>query len=170
MSVTAARGFTAGAATAGLKPSGRPDVAIVSAERAVPAAGVFTTNTVAAAPVRQSRAVLSTGSLRAVVLNSGGANACTGPQGLADAYAMASATATALACDESEVAVASTGLIGVRLDMDLLLPGIAKAAASLGPDGSAAAEAIRTTDTVAKQAVAGVPSKSVAYGLANCWG
>jgi glutamate N-acetyltransferase/amino-acid N-acetyltransferase len=167
VSVTAARGFTAAAATAGLKRSGKPDLALVSAERAVPAAGVFTTNTVAAAPVRQSRDVLANGALRAVVLNSGGANACTGPAGLADAYAMAATTAQTLGCGENEVAVASTGLIGVRLDMERVLPGIAKAAANLGPDGSAAADAIRTTDTVAKQAVAamhGVTAGGMAKG------
>ena len=150
MSVTAAAGFLAGAATAGLKRSGRDDVALVAAERPVPAAGVFTTNRVQAAPVRQSRRVLDGGLLRAVVLNSGGANACTGPQGIADADAMAAAAENALG--GGPVAVASTGLIGVRLPMDLVLPAVAKAAASLGPDGGPAAEAIRTTDTRAKQA------------------
>jgi glutamate N-acetyltransferase/amino-acid N-acetyltransferase len=165
VSVTAARGFAAGAATAGLKPSGRPDVALVAAERPVPAAGAFTTNRLAAAPVHQSRAVLAGGLLRAVVLNSGGANACTGPQGHADAAAMSEAAAAALG--GGPVAVASTGLIGVRLPMDLVLPGIAKAAAALGPDGSQAAEAIRTTDTRAKQAAAtrnGVTAGGMAKG------
>ncbi|HEV2889895.1 MAG TPA: bifunctional glutamate N-acetyltransferase/amino-acid acetyltransferase ArgJ [Frankiaceae bacterium] len=152
MSVTAARGFLAAAATAGLKRSGKPDVALVAAERPVPAAGVFTTNKVTAAPVRQSRAALAGGLLRAVVLNSGGANACTGPRGLDDAAAMAATAADALG--GGPVAVASTGLIGVRLPMDLVLPAVAKAAVSLGPDGGAAADAIRTTDTCSKQAVA----------------
>ena len=156
MSVTAARGFTASGVTAGLKASGLPDLALVAAEAAVPAAAVLTTNRVQAAPVRQSREALRDGTLRAVVLNSGGANACTGPQGLADAHTMAAVAAANLGCAPGEVAVASTGLIGVRLPMDRVVPGIEAAAAALAPDGGrAAAEAIRTTDTVAKEAVAG---------------
>ena len=155
MSVTAARGFTAAGVVAGLKPSGRPDLAVVAAARPVSAAGVFTTNRVAAAPVRQSRAALADGTLRAVVLNSGAANACTGAQGVADAAAMAAVTAAALGCEAGDVAVASTGLIGVPLPMDRVLPGIGAAVAALSPGGgTAAAEAIRTTDSVAKQAVA----------------
>lgn len=155
MSVTAARGFTASGVTAGLKASGLPDLAMVAADRPVAAAGVFTRNTVQAAPVRQSRDALADGLLRAVVLNSGGANACTGARGTADAHAMAAAAATALGCDAGDVAVASTGLIGVPLPMDRVLPGIAAAAAALDADGAhAAANAIRTTDTVPKEAVA----------------
>jgi glutamate N-acetyltransferase/amino-acid N-acetyltransferase len=153
MSVTAARGFTASGVTAGLKESGLPDLALVAADRPVPAAAVFTSNRIQAAPVRQSRAALADGRLRAVVLSSGGANACTGPAGLADAYGMAAAAATALGADPADVAIASTGLIGVRLPMHLVLPGIASAATALTAVGGAdAAEAIRTTDTVAKQA------------------
>ena len=153
MSVTQAKGFPAAGVVAGPTRSGRPDLAIVAADRPVAAAGVFTSNKVQAAPVRQSRAALADGTLRAVVLNSGGANACTGPQGVRDAAAMAAATAAALGCDPADVAVASTGLIGVPLPMGRVLPGIAVAAAALGPDGgTAAAEAIRTTDSIAKQA------------------
>jgi glutamate N-acetyltransferase/amino-acid N-acetyltransferase len=153
VSVTAAQGFAASGVTAGLKASGLPDLALVAADLPVPAAAVFTTNRVQAAPVRQSRGALYDGRLRAVVLNSGGANACTGPDGLADAYAMATATATALGAEPHDVAVASTGLIGVRLPMPLVLPAIDRAAAALSRGGGAeAAEAIRTTDTVAKQA------------------
>jgi glutamate N-acetyltransferase/amino-acid N-acetyltransferase len=155
MSVTAARGFTASGVTAGLKESGLPDLALVAAERPVPAAAVFTTNRVQAAPVRQSRAALASGRLRAVLLNSGGANACTGPEGLDDAYTMAGTAATALRAHPADVAVASTGLIGVRLPMHLVLRGVARAAYALASDGGPlAAEAIRTTDTVAKQATA----------------
>ena len=154
MSVTAARGFTASGVTAGLKASGAPDLALVAAEYPVPAAAVFTTNKVQAAPVRQSRAAVADGLLRAVLLNSGGANACTGPRGLADAHAMAAVAAAGLYCDDDDVAVASTGLIGVHLPMDRVLPGIEAAVAALrADDGADAAEAIRTTDTHAKQTV-----------------
>jgi glutamate N-acetyltransferase/amino-acid N-acetyltransferase len=153
VSVTAAKGFTAAGITAGLKPSGRPDLALVVCDTLATAAGVFTTNTVQAAPVRQSVEALRGGRLRAVVLNSGGANACTGAPGRADADAMAAATALALHTDPGHVAVASTGLIGVRLPMDLVLPGIATAALRLRPTGGDdAAQAILTTDKFAKQA------------------
>jgi glutamate N-acetyltransferase/amino-acid N-acetyltransferase len=154
VSVTAAAGFRAAGVTAGLKSSGRPDVAVVAADRTVTAAAVFTTNRVQAAPVQQSRRVLRQGRVRAVVLNSGGANACTGPDGLADADATATTAALALGCSPAEVAVASTGLIGVRLPMDLLLPGVEAACGDLSVDGGgAAARAIMTTDTVSKEAV-----------------
>ncbi|WP_018503057.1 bifunctional glutamate N-acetyltransferase/amino-acid acetyltransferase ArgJ [Parafrankia discariae] len=155
MSVTAARGFRAAGAAAGLKPSGRPDVALVVNDGpADAAAGVFTRNRVQAAPVLWTRQVLTTGRLRAVVLNSGGANACTGPAGFADTHATAEHVGAALGIGAGEVAVCSTGLIGVRLPMDLLLPGVTQAVGALSPaGGDAAAEAIRTTDTVAKQAV-----------------
>ena len=153
MSVTAARGFRAAGVTAGLKDSGRPDVAVVACDRPSTAAGVFTTNRVQAAPVQQSRRVLRAGRVRAVVLNSGGANACTGAPGLADAEATAAAVATALTCSAEEVAVASTGLIGVRLPMDRLLPGVRAACDALATDGGRdAARAIMTTDTVSKEA------------------
>lgn len=154
MSVTAAQGFRATGVAAGLKSSGKPDVALVvnDGPESV-AAAVFTTNTVAAAPVLWSRQVLQTGRLRAVVLNSGGANACTGPEGFADTHATAEHTAAALALAPIDVAVCSTGLIGVRLDMPALLAGVDACAAGLNDDGGAeAAEAILTTDTVAKQA------------------
>lgn len=155
MSVTAAQGFRAGGVAAGLKTSGKPDVALVVNEGPESvAAAVFTTNTVAAAPVLWSREVLKSGSLRAVVLNSGGANACTGPEGFADTHATAERTAAALHLAPIDVAVCSTGLIGVRLDMPALLAGVDACAESLSAEGGpAAAEAILTTDTVAKQAV-----------------
>jgi glutamate N-acetyltransferase/amino-acid N-acetyltransferase len=154
VSVTAAAGFTAAGVTAGLKASGRPDVAVVAADRLATGAAVFTTNRVQAAPVQQSRNVLRDGRVRAVVLNSGGANACTGSAGRADADLTAAAAARALGCDADEVAVASTGLIGVRLAMHLLIPGVQAACGALTADGgAAAAAAIMTTDTVAKEAV-----------------
>jgi glutamate N-acetyltransferase/amino-acid N-acetyltransferase len=154
VSVTAAQGFRASGVTAGLKASGRPDVALVVSDVTANAAAVFTTNTVQAAPVRQSRAAVADGRLRAVVLNSGGANACTGAQGRADADTMAAVAAARLGCAAADVAVASTGLIGVRLPMALVVPGIEAAAAALttsgGPD---AARAVMTTDSVPKEAV-----------------
>ncbi|RFU41089.1 bifunctional glutamate N-acetyltransferase/amino-acid acetyltransferase ArgJ [Actinomadura logoneensis] len=153
MSVTAPQGFRAAGVSAGLKQNGGRDVALVVNEgpsRA--AAGVFTRNRVKAAPVLWSEQVLKGGRLRAVVLNSAGANACTGPDGFADTHATAERVAALLADSPGEVAVCSTGLIGTRLDMDRLLPGVEAAAAELsrGDGGLAAADAIRTTDTVAK--------------------
>ncbi|MFC4913527.1 bifunctional glutamate N-acetyltransferase/amino-acid acetyltransferase ArgJ [Actinomadura gamaensis] len=153
MSVTAPQGFRAAGVSAGLKENGGRDVALVvndGPSRA--AAGVFTRNRVKAAPVLWSEQVLKGGRLRAVVLNSAGANACTGPDGFADTHATAEKVADLLADSAGEVAVCSTGLIGTRLDMDRLLPGVESAAAELsrGDGGLAAADAIRTTDTVAK--------------------
>ncbi|MFE5792039.1 bifunctional glutamate N-acetyltransferase/amino-acid acetyltransferase ArgJ [Streptomyces sp. NPDC056503] len=162
MSVTAAQGFTAAGIAAGIKQNGNPDLALVvntGPRRA--AAGVFTSNRVKAAPVTWSQQVLADGELTAVVLNSGGANACTGPQGFQDTHATAEKVAEVLGAQGTEigageVAVASTGLIGVLLPMDKLLPGVEKAAAELSPHGGEkAAIAIKTTDTVHKTAVAG---------------
>jgi len=155
VSVTAAAGFTAAGAAAGLKASGGPDVAlVVNTGPAYAAAGVFTSNRVQAAPVLWSREVLSGGAVRAVVLNSGGANACTGPAGFQDTHRTAEHVAALLGCGAGEVAVCSTGLIGERLPMDRLLDGVDKAAAGLDrAGGDAAAEAIRTTDTVRKTTV-----------------
>jgi glutamate N-acetyltransferase/amino-acid N-acetyltransferase len=152
MTVTAAKGFTAAGVAAGLKSSGDPDVAlVVNTGPSYAAAGVFTTNRVQAAPVLWSRQVLSGGAVRAVVLNSGGANACTGPAGFQDTHRTAEHLAELMGCGAGEVAVCSTGLIGERLPMDRLLDGVGKAVADLaGNGGDAAAEAIRTTDTVRK--------------------
>ena len=153
MSVTAAKGFLAAGVAAGLKASGRPDVALVVNEGSGAVAAVFTTNRVQAAPVVLTMQVVAGGTVRAVVLNSGGANACTGKPGYADAVATAEHVAKAIGCEPGEVAVASTGLIGTRLPMELLLPGIAAAAAQLSAaKGAEAAQAIMTTDTVSKQA------------------
>jgi len=156
VSVTAPKGFRASAATAGLKDSGAADLALVVNDGPLDAAaGVFTANRVKAAPVLWSQQVLAAGRVEAVVLNSGGANACTGPAGFADTHWTAECVAEALGTGAARVAVCSTGLIGVRLPMDLLLPGVGQAAGALSDAGGAdAAEAIRTTDTTAKTAVA----------------
>lgn len=155
MSVTAAQGFRAAGVIAGLKPSGKPDVAIVvndGPERV--AAAVFTSNRVEAAPVTWSRQVVSDGRADAVILNSGGANAITGAQGFADTHATAEHVAELLQVSAGDVVVCSTGLIGELLPMPKLLTGADEAAKNLSADGgSAAAEAIMTTDTVSKQAV-----------------
>ena len=158
MSVTAPLGFRAAGVTAGLKPSGQPDVAVVlndGPSRAV--AAVFTTNRVQAAPVTWTRQVVADGRVRAVVLNSGGANACTGPHGFQDTHATAEHLAAAIdalfagGVGAGEIAVCSTGLIGERLPMDKLLPGVSAAVAEASRAGGlAAADAIRTTDTVVK--------------------
>ena len=173
MSVTTAMGFLAGAVTAGLKTSGKSDLALVlNTGPDFAAAAVFTTNRVKAAPVLWSEQVIKDGRLRAVVLNSGGANACTGPAGFADAHQTAELAANALRQAQGgsraqgasgapgafgdvgaiDVAVCSTGLIGLRLPMDKVISGIAKLVPQLAADGGpAAAEAIMTTDTVPKQ-------------------
>ncbi len=155
MSVTVAKGFSAAGVAAGIKASGRRDLAlVVNTGPSRVAAGVFTSNKFQAAPVVWSAATLAGGELDAVVLNSGGANACTGPAGFADAVDMAGATASALGVPPGRVAVCSTGLIGVRLPMDAVRQGIAAAASALSDEGGEdAAEAIMTTDTVSKQAV-----------------
>jgi glutamate N-acetyltransferase/amino-acid N-acetyltransferase len=155
VSVTSARGFRAAGVAAGLKDSGEADVALVVNDGPLrAAAGVFTTNRVKAAPVLWSQRTVADGRLDAVVLNSGGANACTGPAGFADTHATAEHTASVLGLSSFDVAVCSTGLIGVRLPLKRLLAGVDDASAALGPSGGAdAARAVMTTDTVPKEAV-----------------
>ncbi|MBT2490133.1 bifunctional glutamate N-acetyltransferase/amino-acid acetyltransferase ArgJ [Streptomyces sp. ISL-96] len=158
MSVTAPKGFTAAGIAAGIKDSGNPDLAlVVNNGPRLAAAGVFTSNRVKAAPVLWSEQVVKGGRISAVVLNSGGANACTGPKGFQDAHATAEKAAQVLEGHSAgEIAIASTGLIGINLPMDKLLPGIEKAATELSAHGGEkAAIAIKTTDTVHKTAVAG---------------
>ncbi|MDR1193880.1 MAG: bifunctional glutamate N-acetyltransferase/amino-acid acetyltransferase ArgJ [Peptococcaceae bacterium] len=153
-SVTAPKGFLAGAAKAGIKKAGRYDLAIVYSPTLAVMAGIFTTNKVKAASVLLSQAHLSAGGGqgRGVVFNSGYANACTGEQGKKDAAGMAKATAAALGCGEEEVLVASTGLIGACLPMEKVLAGVTEAAANMSlAGGSLAAQAIMTTDTVPKE-------------------
>jgi glutamate N-acetyltransferase/amino-acid N-acetyltransferase len=152
MSVTAPLGFRAAGIAAGIKESALPDVAVVlndGPSRA--AAAVFTANRVQAAPVQWTRQVVAGGRVRAVVLNSGGANACTGPLGFQDTHTTAEHLAATLSESAGEIAVCSTGLIGERLPMDKLLPGIDAAVAEASRTGGLpAADAIRTTDTVVK--------------------
>ncbi|MEO7131425.1 MAG: bifunctional glutamate N-acetyltransferase/amino-acid acetyltransferase ArgJ [Dermatophilaceae bacterium] len=148
------QGFRAAGVTAGLKASGRPDLALVVNDGPDHhAAAVFTSNRVVAAPVIWSRQVVSDSRVDAVVLNSGGANACTGAPGFQDAHRMAELVASGVGVSAGDVVVCSTGLIGELLPMDKVTAGIAAAAAELGPDGhEAAAVAIMTTDTVHKVA------------------
>jgi glutamate N-acetyltransferase/amino-acid N-acetyltransferase len=157
LSVTAPLGFRAAGVAAGLKQTGQPDVAVVLNDGpSRSAAAVFTSNRVQAAPVTWTRQVVSGGRVRAVVLNSGGANACTGPAGFQDTHATAEHLAAAINArgedaSAGEIAVCSTGLIGERLPMDKLLPGVSTAVAEASRAGGlAAADAIRTTDTVVK--------------------
>ncbi|MGJ9404625.1 bifunctional glutamate N-acetyltransferase/amino-acid acetyltransferase ArgJ [Arthrobacter sp. KK5.5] len=156
--VTAPRGFRASGVTAGLKASGKPDVALVVNDGPLKhAAAVFTSNRVAAAPVHWSRQAVSDGRADAVVLNSGGANACTGPQGFQNTHATAEHVAATLGVSAGDVLVCSTGLIGEQLPMDKLLAGIDAATRVLGDGGpndggAAAATAIMTTDSVSKEA------------------
>ncbi|HEY2639318.1 MAG TPA: bifunctional glutamate N-acetyltransferase/amino-acid acetyltransferase ArgJ [Streptosporangiaceae bacterium] len=156
MTVTSPLGFRAAGVAAGIKASGNPDVAVVINDGpAAAAAGVFTSNRVKAAPVLWSQQVLGSGVLRAVALNSGGANACTGPAGFQDTHRTAEHLAGLLGVGAGEIAVCSTGLIGERLPLDRLLAGVTAAtgqASALG--GLAAAEAIKTTDTVPKTCLA----------------
>jgi glutamate N-acetyltransferase/amino-acid N-acetyltransferase len=152
VSVTAPLGFRAAGVAAGLKESGERDVAVVindGPSRA--AAAVFTRNRIQAAPVTWTRQVVSGGRVRAVVLNSGGANACTGPKGFQDTHATAEHLASALQDSAGEIAVCSTGLIGERLPMAKLLPAVDAAVTEADRGGGVhAADAIRTTDTIIK--------------------
>ncbi|MFJ5231535.1 bifunctional glutamate N-acetyltransferase/amino-acid acetyltransferase ArgJ [Kitasatospora sp. NPDC088391] len=169
MGVTAAKGFRAAGVTAGIKASGNPDLALVVNDGPRhAAAGVFTSNRVHAAPVKWSRQVLNDGELTAVVLNSGGANACTGPEGFQDTHATAEKVAAELGTGALEVAVCSTGLIGVRLPMDKLLPGVEQAVKALSDTGGeSAAIAIKTTDTVHKTAQVTAPAGWTVGGMAK---
>jgi glutamate N-acetyltransferase/amino-acid N-acetyltransferase len=144
-------GFRAAAVASGIYPD-RPDLAIVTADIAGPAAGVFTTNRVQAAPVLVSREHLGGGVARAIVINAGCANACTGPQGLADARRMAELTGQGLGCPAREIVVASTGVIGVALPMEKVEAGIQTLIPRLNSSGGGeAARAIMTTDTRPKE-------------------
>jgi glutamate N-acetyltransferase/amino-acid N-acetyltransferase len=154
VSLTEPLGFRAAGVAAGIK-FGRLDLALLAADAPCAAAGVFTANLAKAAPVLVSREHLQSGSARAVVVNAGCANAGTGEGGLADAREMAAIAARAVGCAASEVLVASTGVIGVRLPMDKVRAGIREAGERLSREGGAdAARAIMTTDTRPKQASA----------------
>ena len=144
-------GFVAAAVTAGIKPSGKPDMAlVVNTGPEFVAAGVFTRNRVVASPVKLTRKAVADGRLAAVVYNSGNANACNGAQGDADAAAVVQRVADAIGCEAADVAACSTGLIGEQLPLDLMLNAVDPLVAGLGDHADAAAEAIMTTDTVRK--------------------
>ena len=155
--ITAPAGFLAAATRAGIKPSGKPDMALVVNQGPnFDAAAVFTRNRVVAAPVKLSREAVADGTLQAVIYNSGNANACNGEQGDKDAAAMVAAVSEHTGIPVANVAACSTGLIGEPLPMEQALAGIGVVAGNLGADkahGQAAAEAIMTTDTVTKEAV-----------------
>lgn len=150
--VCAPRGFRAAGVAAGIKPSGNPDVTLIVSDCPAAAAGVFTRNRVVAAPVLVSREHLAGGTARAIAINAGNANACTGTQGMEDARRMAQITANLLEIPVEQVLVASTGIIGRPLPMDRLEAGLGQAAAELSPEnGSQAARSIMTTDTRPKE-------------------
>ena len=151
--VSATPGILASGIAAGLKPSGSLDMALVAAPGPVAAAAVQTSNQVTAAPVQVTARHIANARARAVLLNAGSANVCTGPDGLTLAEESARVTAAALGCDPSDVLLCSTGVIGVPIPAQPFLDGIPRLVAELSPDGGDdAAEAIRTTDTYAKQA------------------
>jgi glutamate N-acetyltransferase / amino-acid N-acetyltransferase len=174
--VTAPAGFRAAGISAGIKASGARDFALVFNEGPdYAAAGVFTRNRVKAAPVLWTQQVLTTGQLRAVILNSGGANACTGPAGFQDTHATAEAVAAALSdwgteTGAIEVAVCSTGLIGDRLPMDKVLAGVGQIVHEMAgglTGGEDAAHAIMTTDKVPKQVALHHPDNWTVGGMAK---
>ncbi len=149
--VTAARGFLAAGVHAGLKKC-KNDMAMLYSKKVCNVAGVYTTNKVKGAPLLVTMPRVARGKAQAVVMNAGNANTCNGEQGLKDAEKMASESADALGISEEYTLVASTGVIGQRMPMDKIIKGIRQSADELRPDGGlAAAEAIMTTDTVAKE-------------------
>jgi glutamate N-acetyltransferase/amino-acid N-acetyltransferase len=153
--VTAPAGFRASGVACGIKANGKPDLSLLVSDTAASAAAVFTTNVAQAAPILVSREHLQQagGTARAVVINSGCANACTGEDGLRDARDMTRLTAEALQCPQPEVLVASTGVIGVKLPMAKVAAGVRSATAALSPDGGGnAARGIMTTDPFSKEA------------------
>ncbi|MDY5151742.1 bifunctional glutamate N-acetyltransferase/amino-acid acetyltransferase ArgJ [Actinotignum urinale] len=154
MSITTPAGFSASATAAHIKPSGKPDMALVVNNGPLyVASAVFTRNKVCAPPVKLSRKAVGHGELHAVIYNAGNANACTGERGWNDALAMQKKTADELGCLPDNVAVCSTGIIGDYLPMENISSGIHTLAATLGSHGSQAARAIMTTDTVSKEAI-----------------
>ena len=162
--VTAAAGFRAAGVTAGLKASGRPDLALVVNDGPRDSlCAVFTSNRVVGEPVKWSREVAADGHARAVVLNSGGANVCTGPAGYADVEATAATVAGALGLQPTDVLVASTGLIGERLPVDRLLGGVAPLVGALSADGGGAGDGV----SVAPAPVAGSVMRTAAVSGAS---
>ena len=168
MGVTYPKGFQAAGVKAGIKKSGNLDVAVIYTEKKAAVAGTFTKNTVAAAPVHVSKAVVATHTAHAIVANAGCANACTGAQGETDAAAMQKIAADALGCTSADVIVGSTGIIGQLLPMDKVEQGIHAAVKALSADGSVdAGNAIITTDTYSKAGATSVMigGKEVRFGI-----
>ena len=163
--VTTPAGFTAAGVQAGIKASGALDLAMIVADEPAAAAAIFTTNQVQAAPVQVSRDQIarSAGRVRAVVVNSGCANACTGARGMATARSTVQVAASLLGCPPEQVLVASTGVIGVHLDEAKVVAGIRAAVEALGRDGEPAARAIMTTDLAPKSAAARVETPQGAF-------
>ncbi len=164
--VTSPRGFRAGATAAGIKYEGRLDLGVLYSERPATAAGVFTRNAVQSAPVQISARHLTSGTARAVVANSGCANACTGERGLRDAESMAALVAARLGLTTEEVLVASTGVIGTFIPLDRVAAGVARISPTNA--GEEFARAIMTTDTTCKQIAvsAGNPRTPFTIGAA----
>ncbi len=150
--ITSPAGFTAAGIACGIKPSGNPDLAVIQSDVPALVAGAFTCNSFQAAPVLYCKQKLARSkTARAIVVNSGNANSCTGPDGLQDAVAMAAKTAECLGIQADDVLVSSTGVIGLALPMNNVLDGIESAVRELSRDGgAAAARAIMTTDTATK--------------------
>jgi glutamate N-acetyltransferase/amino-acid N-acetyltransferase len=164
--VTAPSGFRASGLHCGIKASGKPDLSLIVSDRPATAAGLFTINLAKAAPIYlcQDHLASSGGRAVAIITNSGCANACTGPQGVADAREMGQLTAAALGCRDDHVLVASTGVIGVNLKMDKIRAGIPQAVAALQADGgAAAARAIMTTDPFPKEHAVEVTTERGAF-------
>ena len=156
MSVVAPQGFRAGGLAVGIKGSGDPDMTLIATDHPVPAVAVFTTSLTAAPPVQVTREHLASGMAKAIVVNSGAANAGTGAGGVLDARMMAAAVARELGCEDTDVLVCSTGPIGGRLPMDRILDAIPLLVSGLGDGdehGLAAARGIMTTDSIEKVAV-----------------
>ncbi|MEQ9454551.1 MAG: bifunctional glutamate N-acetyltransferase/amino-acid acetyltransferase ArgJ [Phycisphaeraceae bacterium] len=167
-SLSVPRGFRFAGVTAGIKPSGKPDLALIVSDRPAAAAGVFTKNRFCGAPVTVTKKHIRSGSARAIIINSGNANVATGDQGLADAKAMAARVAQQLDCRQTDVLVASTGVIGHPLPMDKITAGIDHACSKLLAGSAAAkraAEGILTTDTRIKTAATSADAINRKLGL-----
>ena len=166
--ITAPKGFTAAGVKAGIKKSGKEDVAVIYSSVPATAAAVFTTNAMAAAPVIISRDNVKGGLLSAIVINSGCANACTGEQGMINAKAMVKQTAELLAISPQTILVSSTGIIGVNLPMEKVSDGINRAVANLSVDGYfSTMRAIMTTDTFEKTTAVEFPLGDVPVRMAG---
>lgn len=161
-------GFAAAGVAAGLKPSGGLDVGLLMSDRPAVSAGVTTANRVKAAPIVLTKRLLRTGSARGIVVNAGNANACTGTQGTKDAQRMGAEAARAAGVHRRQMLVASTGIIGVPMDMPALERGVAAASAALAPGGlEDFADAIMTTDTTRKVAAASLDGGASIVGVAK---